>query len=258
MMTVLRDDFLSFDGARIAWHSLGAGRPIILLHGLFSSGAMNWRKFGAATEIAGAGFQVIMPDFRAHGDSAAPHDAAAYPADVLALDIEALVKHLGIIDFDLGGYSLGARTTVRLLARGMRPRRVVLGGMGLAGLTGGSERGAWFLNVIAGVKAGSAGHFPAGSAEHAAASFMVQNKIDAEAVAHVLRSQQSTPIEVLRGLDTPTLVVCGVDDRDNGSAPDLALALPNAACVEIPGNHMSAVTKPDFGAAIAAWLDHHR
>jgi pimeloyl-ACP methyl ester carboxylesterase len=258
MMIALRDDFLSFDGARIAWHSVGAGRPIILLHGLFSSGAINWRKFGAATEVAGAGFQVIMPDFRAHGDSAAPHDAAAYPADVLALDIEALVKHLGLIDFDLGGYSLGARTAVRLLARGMRPRRAVLGGMGLAGLTGGSERGAWFLNVIAGVKAGGAGHFAAGSAEYAAASFMVQNKIDAEAVAHVLRSQQSTPIEVLRRLDTPTLVVCGVDDRDNGSAPDLALALPNAACVEIPGNHMSAVTKPDFGAAIAAWLDHHR
>ena len=258
MMTVQRDDFLSFDGARIAWHSVGTGRPIILLHGLFSSGATNWRKFGTAAEIAGAGCQVIMPDFRAHGDSAAPHDAAAYPDDVLALDIEALVRHLGLIDFDLGGYSLGARTTVRLLARGMKPRRVVLGGMGLAGLTGDSERGAWFLNIIAGVKAGGPGHFPAGSAEHAAASFMVQNQIDAEAVAHVLRSQQSTAVELLHNFDTPTLVVCGADDRDNGSAPDLALALPAAAYVEIPGNHMSAVVKPDFGAAIAAWLDHHR
>ena len=39
-------------------------------------------------------------------------------------------------------------------------------------------------------------------------------------------------------------------------AADLALALPNAALVEIPGNHMSAVTKPDFGTALAAWLQH--
>ena len=258
MTVVERDDFLSFDGTRIAWHSVGAGRPILLLHGLFSSGAMNWRKFGAAAEIAGAGFEVIMPDFRGHGDSAAPHDAVAYPDDVLALDIEALVRHLGLIDFDLGGYSLGARTTVRLLARGMRPRRAILGGMGLTGLTGGSERGAWFGNVIAGVKAGGPGHFAPGSAEHAAASFMVQNHIDAEAVAHVLRSQQSTAVEVLRSLDTPMLVVCGIQDQDNGSAPDLALTLPNAAYVEIPGNHMSAVVKPDFGTVIAAWLDHHR
>ena len=250
-MVVEREDFLSFDGTRIAWHSLGNGRPIILLHGLFSNGDMNWRKFGAAAEIAAAGYQVIMPDFRAHGESAGPHDAAAYPADVLALDIEALVRHLGLIDFDLGGYSLGARTTVRLLARGMAPRRVVLGGMGLAGLTGGTERAAWFLTVIA-----NPDSFAPGTAEAAAAAFMKQNHIDGEAVAHVLRSQQTTPLAVLRTLETPALIVCGVQDQDNGSAPDLALTLPNAACLEIPGNHMSAVTKPDFGAAIAAWLGH--
>jgi hypothetical protein len=53
-----------------------------------------------------------------------------------------------------------------------------------------------------------------------------------------------------------TLVLCGRNDEDNGSAADLALELPNAALVQIPGNHMSAVTKPDFGAAIAAWLQH--
>jgi len=74
----------------------------------------------------------------------------------------------------------------------------------------------------------------------------------------LLDSQQSTPIDVLRGLDTRSLVLCGAEDRDNGSAAALALELPNAALVEIPGNHMSAVTKPDFGAAIAAWLGHHR
>ncbi len=249
--TLHRDDFLSFDGVRIAWHSLGTGRPIVLLHGLFSSGAMNWRRYGAAAEIAGAGHQVIMPDFRAHGDSAAPHDAAAYPPDVLAMDVEALVRHLGLHDFDLGGYSLGARTAVRLLARGLAPRRAVLGGMGLAGLTGGTERAAWFLNVIA-----KADSFAAGTPEAAAAAFMKQNHVDGVAVAHVLRSQLTTPLAVLRGLATPTLVVCGVADQDNGSAAELALTLPNAALVEIPGNHMSAVTKPDFGAAIAAWLAH--
>ena len=250
-MILHRDDFLSFDTTRIAWHELGEGRPIVLLHGLFSSGEMNWRKYGAAAEIAGAGFRVIMPDFRAHGQSAAPHDPAAYPADVLAMDIEALVKHLDLTDFDLGGYSLGARTTVRLLARGMRPGRAVLGGMGLTGLTGGTERAAWFLNVIA-----NADSFTPGTAEFAAAAFMKQNHIDGEAVAHVLRSQQATPVEVLRTLDTRILVICGAQDQDNGAAPDLALTLPNAACVEIPGNHMSAVTKPDFGTAIAAWLEH--
>jgi hypothetical protein len=30
--------------------------------------------------------------------------------------------------------------------------------------------------------------------------------------------------------------------------------LPNATFVEVPGNHMSAVTKPDLGQAIADFL----
>ena len=255
-MTPEHDAFLSFDGTRIAYVTLGEGPVVVLLHGLFSSGAMNWMRFGTAAEIAGAGFRVIMPDLRAHGESAHPHDAAAYPTDVLAMDIEALVRHLDLHEFDLGGYSMGARTVVRLLARGMRPKRAVLGGMGLSGLVGGEKRAAFFMNIIAGVAEHGGKGFKPGSAEAAAAAFMVQNRIDGEAVAHVLTSQGHTPETVLRTLDTPTLVVCGADDRDNGSAADLAMALPNAAYVDIPGNHMSAVTKPDFGAAIAAWLQH--
>ena len=248
---VTRNDFLSFDGVRIGWHELGTGRPLILLHGLFSSGETNWRRYGTAAEIAGAGFRVILPDFRGHGISAAPHDPAAYPVDVLAHDIEALVRHLGLHDFDLGGYSLGARTAMRLLVRGLTPGRVILSGMGLTGLTGGTDRADWFLNVIA-----NAGSFAPGTPEFAAAAFMKVNAIDGAAVAHVLRAQVSTPDDAVRAIATRALVLCGADDHDNGSAAELALALPNAAHVSIPGNHMSAVTKPDFGTAIAAWLMH--
>jgi pimeloyl-ACP methyl ester carboxylesterase len=250
-MILERDDFLSFDGVRLAFHTLGQGRPIILLHGLFSSGTMNWSRYGAAAEIAGAGYRVILPDFRAHGDSSAPHEASHYPADVLAMDIEALVRHLAPGVFVLGGYSLGARTALRLLARGLKPERVILGGMGLAGITGGTERAKFFLDVLA-----APDSFAQGTPGYFAAQFMKQNKIDTVAAAHVLRSQLATPLDVVRGLQTPALVICGVDDQDNGSAAELAEALPNAALVTIPGNHMSAVTKPDFGAAIAAWLEH--
>lgn len=241
--------FASFDGAAIAWREVGTGRSVVLLHGLFSSAEMNWQRYGAARAIADAGFRVILPDFRAHGESAAPHDPAAYPPDVLAMDIEALVAHLGLTDFDLGGYSLGARTTVRLLVRGMRPRRAVLGGMGLAGIIGSADRAAWFLRVIA-----DADSFKPGTPEHFAAAFMKQNRIDGEAVAHVLRSQVATPADALAAIAVPTLVVCGKDDRDNGSADELAAVLPGATHAEIPGNHMSAVTMPAFGATIAGWL----
>jgi pimeloyl-ACP methyl ester carboxylesterase len=52
----------------------------------------------------------------------------------------------------------------------------------------------------------------------------------------------------------PTLVVCGSEDDDNGSAEELADALPNAMFKEVPGTHMSSVTKPEFGTAIADFL----
>lgn len=250
-MILHRDDFLSFDGVRIAWYELGAGTPIMLLHGLFSPGALNWRKYGAAAEIAAAGYRVIMPDFRAHGDSATPVGAAAYPVDVLAMDTEALIRHLDLRHYDLGGYSLGARTAVRMVVRGARPDRLVLGGMGLEGLVDGQERGRWFLDIVENVHG-----FASGSREAYTSAFLTQSGVDRIAGAHVLRSQAWTPIEAIRAIDLRTMVIAGADDRDNGSAADLAMALPNAAYVEIPGNHMNAITKPDFGAAIAGWLGH--
>jgi pimeloyl-ACP methyl ester carboxylesterase len=243
--------YTGFDGAQIAVVELGEGRPILLLHGLFSSGEMNWRRYGAAAEIASAGYRVIMPDFRAHGMSAAPHDGQAYPPDVLAMDIEALIAQLGLADFDIAGYSMGARTLARLLARGLKPGRAILSGMGLEGLIGGTQRADFFKRVV-----NQPDGWPPGSPEAFAAAFMKQNRVDTTAVGLLLDTFVSTPIEVLRGIETRTLVLCGVDDRDNGSAPALAMELPNAALVEIAGNHMSAVTKPDFGTAIAAWLGH--
>jgi pimeloyl-ACP methyl ester carboxylesterase len=52
----------------------------------------------------------------------------------------------------------------------------------------------------------------------------------------------------------PTAVICGDEDQDNGSAEDLAALLPDARYITIPGTHMSSVTKPELGAAIAEFL----
>jgi pimeloyl-ACP methyl ester carboxylesterase len=238
-----------FDGAAMAGAVLGEGRPIILLHGLFSSAAMNWQRYGTAAVIAATGRRVIMPDFRGHGASAAPHDPAAWPTDVLALDVAALVAEQGLTDFDIAGYSLGGRTLVRCLARGMAPARAIIAGMGLEGLTGGTARAEFFRRVI-----DQPDGWPPGSAESHAAAFMRQNGVDATAMRLLLGTFVATPADRLAGIDTPALVLCGSDDRDNGSAPALAAALPRATLVEIPGNHMSVVTRPAFGAAIAGWL----
>ncbi len=241
--------FEARDGVRLAVRELGAGRPVVLLHGLFSSAEVNWIKFGTAAKIAAAGFRVIMPDLRVHGSSDAPHGEEYYPSDVLVHDLEDVVAHFGLDDFDLGGFSLGARTSVRAVVAGMKPRRLILGGMGLAGLAGWQMRGAFFKRVIAEYESARRGDDTWLSIQ-----FMKTMKVDRIAAGHLLDSFTDTSPDMLAAITMPTLLVCGEQDQDNGSAPELAAALPDARLVTIPGTHMSSVTQPEMGEAMAAFL----
>ena len=241
--------FDSFDGTRLAWSEVGDGRPVVLIHGFLSDATTNWIRFGHAAAIAAKGFRVIMPDLRGHGDSAKPHDASAYPRDALTLDGHALVAHLGLVDYDLGGYSLGARTVSRMLATGATPGRAILSGMGLEGLTDTDRRAGHFRNILNHI-----GSHERGSPEWLVESFLKTTRGDPAALLAVIATFADTSIDLIRGFSLPTLVVCGADDRDNGSAPDLAAELPDARYVEVPGGHMSSVTKPELGAAMAGFL----
>lgn len=249
-MTDVRTELLEgYGGARLAVHRMGAGRPVLLLHGLFSSAQVNWIKFGHAQKLADAGFEAIMPDLRAHGQSAAPHDPSAYPADVLVRDVLALVDALGLEDFDLGGFSLGSRTAVRAVLAGLMPRRLILGGMGIEGLGNWARRSAFFVDAI-----DRYDEIKHGDPAFVARSFMRTQKVDLVAARLLLQSVDDTPPEALTGVTMPTLVVCGADDQDNGSAPSLAAALPDARYVEIPGTHMSSVTRAEMGDAMVEFL----
>lgn len=241
--------FDSFDGTRIAWREMGAGRPVVLLHGYFSDARTNWIRYGHAAAIAARGFRVIMPDLRAHGESAKPHDPAAYPRDALTRDGHALVEHLGLSDYDLGGYSLGARTVSRMLATGAAPRRVVFSGMGLEGLINTGRRAGHFRGILT-----KLGQHARGTPEWLAEAFLKTTGGDPIALLGILDTFADTPEDMIRSFAPPALVVCGAEDQDNGSAPALATALPDARYVETPGGHMSAVTKPELGHAIAEFL----
>lgn len=243
-------DFLeSFDGARLAWREMGQGRAVVLLHGFFSTADVNWMKYGHAAAIAAAGFRAIMPDLRAHGRSAKPHEVTGYPTDVLMRDGLALIAHLDLIDYDLVGYSLGSRTAVRMLANGATPRRVVLSGMGLEGIIATAGRGSHFRGILTNL-----GSFARGTNEWMAEAFLQTTGGDPVALLHVLDTFVDTPLEMLATLAVPTLVVNGADDFDNGSGDALAAAMPNARFETVPGGHMSAVLKPELGAAIASFL----
>ncbi len=239
----------SFDGTGLAVHRIGGGRPAILLHGLFSSAEMNWIRFGHAATLAEAGLEAIMPDLRAHGASDAPHDPSAYPHGVLVRDLEAVVAALGLEDFDLAGFSLGARTAASAVAGGLAPRRLVLAGMGLEGLAGWERRAAFFVDAID--RFDEVRH---GDPAYMAVQFMKTMKVDRAAARLLLATVDDLAVGDLARLAMPALVLCGDKDRDNGSPQSLVDALPNARLQLVPGTHMSSVTEPALGAEIARFL----
>lgn len=241
--------FASFDGVEIAWAEMGEGRPVLLIHGYFSDAQTNWIKYGHAAKVAAAGRRVIMPDLRAHGLSARPHDASAYPPDALAKDGMALIEHLGLNDYDLGGYSLGARTSVRMVTMGASPGKLVLSGMGLEGLLDTGRRAAHFRRILTNL-----GSFERGSSEWMAEAFLKTTGGDPVALLGILDTFVDTSREELAAIAQPVLVLAGEEDDDNGSHRALAELLPDARLVETPGNHMSAVVKRELGDAIAEFL----
>lgn len=250
-MTGIRTQSIeSFDGTSLAVHRLGEGRAVLFLHGLFSSAEMNWIRFGHAQLLTHAGFEAIMPDWRVHGESEAPAATEAYPPDVLVQDCLALVETLGLEDFDLVGFSLGARTAASAVIAGLRPRRLVLAGMGIEGLDNWQRRAAFFVDMIDRFDT-----IERGDPAYMARQFMKTMGTD-RAAARLLLTRGVADIARadLARIDMPSLVLSGDEDRDNGSPEALAAALPQGRLVEVPGNHMGCVTKPDLGRAIRDFL----
>jgi pimeloyl-ACP methyl ester carboxylesterase len=90
------------------------GIPLLLLHGYPETKRIWWRNI---TDLAAAGFEVIAPDFRGHGDSSlAPddfYDIAAYSIDCYTLVHDVLGhEHSAVAGGDVGGvvlFDLGLR-----------------------------------------------------------------------------------------------------------------------------------------------------
>ena len=241
--------FAGRDGVELACRETGSGRPLILLHGFMGAGSQILD--GWAAGFVEQGRRVVIPDFRGHGESSTPHDPAAYPSDVLADDGLALVDHLGLGEgeYDLGGYSLGARTVLRMLVRGARPGRAIVAGQGLAKVTG--PQGEASQRVLTALVDGVA--IEPGSRDALIAQWISKLGADRQALLHVLDSLVPTPEDALRRITTPTLVAIG--DRDERSdADELAALLGDARFVRVPGGHETAFAAPELAAAMATFL----
>src|SRR5437879_1658883 len=108
--------YADVNGLHLYYETHGDGRPLILLHGGLGSGEM----FGPVIPALATGRQVIAPDLHGHGRTA----DIDRPLDVrlMADDIAALIRQLGLKEPDVVGYSLGGG--VALLTAAKHPAKI--------------------------------------------------------------------------------------------------------------------------------------
>ena len=235
------------DGASLAYYELGSGRPLVLLHGYMAPARPTWVDTNIAERLAGAGHRAIMPDLRGHGASVPAN--GAYPPDALTTDAMALIAHLDLRDYDLGGYSLGARVVARALALGAQPRRAFIAGTGLEPIVHAAGRGENYRRILSNL-----GTWEPGTPEAQFEGYVRQVGADPVALIRILDTFVDTAEEDLARVEVSTLVIAGDQDTDRGSVEGLAAILPNAQLQRIPGDHFKALTSAELKDQLVRFL----
>jgi pimeloyl-ACP methyl ester carboxylesterase len=245
------------DGVEVAvhrWGLRGELPPVVLLHGFASTTHGNWVRPGVVPALVAAGREVIGVDARGHGESDKPREPRYYGEPAMASDVRAVADALGLGRYDLAGYSMGAIVALLVAAADRRVRRLVVGGIGagVVELGGLDTRRVRQDALIAALEADDPSTIP----DAAAAGFRAfadASGADRLALAAHARVVHTGRIP-LRDIAAPTLVLAGEDDPLAVRPQLLADAIPGARLRLVPGNHLSAVAVPAFGAALVEFL----
>lgn len=85
---------------------IGAGKPLVILHGFLGSGD-NWKTL--ANKFAEDGFQVHLVDQRNHGKSFHSDD---WNYDFMVADLKSYCEHHNLTNLNLLGHSMGGKTAM--------------------------------------------------------------------------------------------------------------------------------------------------
>ena len=241
------------DNIEIAFVDEGEGEPIVLVHGFASTKEVNWVAPGWVTTLTRAGRRVIALDDRGHGQSSKLYDPALYSTTLMAGDVRALLDHLGIARADVLGYSMGARITAFLAVD--HPdyvRSAILGGLGLHLVEGVGLP----TSIAAALEAPSLLEVP-DQQGRMFRTFAEQTKSDLRALAACIRgSRQTLTRAQVAAIRAPVLVAVGSKDDVAGSAHELAVLIPGAQALDIPGrDHMLAVGDKVFKQGVLDFLN---
>jgi pimeloyl-ACP methyl ester carboxylesterase len=246
------EHFTADDGMKIAYAVEGEGTPLVLAHGFASTHRVNWVATGWAKALVEAGYRIIMPDMRGHGESGKSHDKADYTLSAMAGDLVTLLDHLGEPGADLMGYSMGAM--VALVAAMEAPERfdrIVAAGVGARLLDADRDPGPVIEALLA--------DDPSTVTDAGARGFRVfadQNGQDREALAACFEAVRAPfPVDGLARIKRPVLVVAGETDMLAGAAGPLAERIPGARAFTVPKrDHMKTVGDRAYKEAVLGFL----
>lgn len=109
--TAPQTGYAPVNGLQMYYEIHGAGQPLVLLHGAF----MTIDVFGDLVRRLAETRQVIAVEMQGHGHTADIDRPLRY--EFLADDVAALLRHLGLEQTDVFGYSLGGGTAIQLAIR---------------------------------------------------------------------------------------------------------------------------------------------
>jgi pimeloyl-ACP methyl ester carboxylesterase len=251
-------------GLQLYYEIHGAGEPLILLHG--GVGAI--QMFGEVLPSLAQNRRVVAVDLQAHGRTADIDRPLSF--ELMAGDIAALIKHLGIEEADVMGYSLGGGVALRTAIQHPEVvRKLVL-------VSTPFKRDGWYPEILAGM-----GQMGSQIAEPMKQTPMYQQyasiapkpedwPVLLTKLGELLRQDYDWSKEVV-AIKAPTLIVVGDADsvRTSHAVAFFELfgggkvdagwdgsGMSNARIAILPAmTHYNIYSSPQLAAVVAAFLD---
>lgn len=240
--------YRSFDGVEIAYWDKGDGDPLLLLHGFTASSHINWELSGITQALLDRGRRVIMMDARGHGESDKPHTSYSYWNRAMAKDVGGLAEYLMLYDYDVLGYSMGAKVAIETQLMYGRMRKMVLAGLEIYhedGTLSNKERKKRVQNMLS--------DNPEGKDEY----WKYSMKTGGDRKAFAARLEGNIYPEFshwdLKKLHLPVLVINGTREYD---AERAASYFPEARGVSLRGSHVTLLRNKDFPNQVINFLNN--
>jgi pimeloyl-ACP methyl ester carboxylesterase len=246
--TTAQSGYAPVNGLQMYYEIHGSGEPLVLLHGAF--GAIDL--WGPILTTLAEHHQVIAVELQGHGHTA---DIIDRPLDYeqMANDVAALMKHLGVTQADVVGYSMGGTTGLQLAIR--HPERVHK----LVTVSPNYRSDGYYPELLAGLQMMTPDIF-VGTPEQAAYLRHAPHPEDFPVLVEkqkVLPREFAFPDEDVAAIIAPTLLVYGDSDvvrpehavalfrlLGGGVPSDLTGSLPSSQLAILPGTtHRSIVNE---------------